>query len=307
MKSLTYKNKLYNKLNILFLWKSTSISILKKIEVLLHINGSVGYDLKNKKWVIGRFNDILDDNGDYVEYVCHTLSTTDKECYVLKNHSEVIVCGNNSLYKSDTELINWFSEMLEETDISIYFQLINSRNIPMVSVATDKARDAIENAFNKRKAGQPVVPVTGLLDDVKTLDIVDDSSIDKLSTLDNFHEELIKRICNEFGIDIETKEKKAQVSEMELDSFGDYSTLNYLIMEIARQDFCDEMNANGIDIEFVRNPVFWDEPTDGPEGSDTDVETGEFELMEGETDDKNILQSEEKDSSEEDREDTSQQ
>ena len=277
IKSYTYRMRFYNLLNILFTWETEGFNMLKKAELFLHINGSFGYDIKKKKWVIGRFNDILDDDGDYVEYVCHTLSTTDKECYTLKNHTEVIVCGNNLLYSTDNDFIRYFAETLQETDISIYHQLMNSRNIPAVSGVNDNVRKDLNNLFAQRRAGVPVAIGTELLDDIKTLDICDNATVDRLSTLDNFHEELIKRFCNGFGIDIETKEKKAQVNEMELDSFGDYSTLYFLAMAIARKNFVDEMTEKGFTISCTRNPVFWDEPTD------EDVENGEFEIMEKES------------------------
>lgn len=273
IKPYTYKHRFYNLLNILFKWNTTGFKMLKKAELLLHINGSFGWDKVHKCWVIGKWNDIIDDNGDYVEYCCHTLSTTDKEAYVLKNHEEVIVCGNNLLYTTDNDFIRYFAETLSETDISIYHQLMNSRNIPMLSGIDDNSRKDINNLFEQRKAGVPVAVGTDLLSDIKTLDICDNSSLDRLSTLDNFHEELVKRFCNGFGIDIETKEKKAQVNEMELDSFGDYSTLYFLTMQIARNEFVKEMNENGYNIECVRNPVFWDEPTN------EDIEDGEFEML----------------------------
>ena len=280
--SFSYRMRFYNLLNILFKWETEGFNMLKKAELFLHINGSFGYDLKNKKWVIGRFNNILDDDGDYTEYVCHTLSTTDKECYVLKNHEEVVVCGNNLLYTTDNEFVRYFADTLQETDISIYHQLMNSRNIPSITGLDDNQVKEVANLFAQRKAGVPVTISTDLLDEVKTLDICDNAGVERLSSLDNFHEELIKRFCNGFGIDIETKEKKAQVNNLELDSFSDYSTLYFLAMAIARKEFVEEMTEKGFTISCTRNPVFWDEPTN------EDIDEGEFEFMEekeGATDD----------------------
>lgn len=278
IKPYTYKHRFYNILNILFKWETEGFNMLKKAELFLHVNGSFGWDLKNKKWVIGRWNDILDDDGDYVEYCCHTLSTTDKEAYVLKNHTEVIVCGNNLMYTTDNDFIRYFSETLSETDISIYHQLMNSRNIPAIGGIDDNTRKDLNNLFAQRKAGVPVAIGTDLLNDLQVLDICDNATVDRLSTLDNFHEELIKRFCNGFGIDIETKEKKAQVNEMELDSFGDYSTLYFLTMFIARKQFVEEMNEKGYNISCIKNPVYWDEPTE------EDIDEGEFEMLEKEND-----------------------
>lgn len=276
MESTTYADKFRRKLNRLFTWKCNTegVKIPKRFELLLHENGSLGYDLIHKCWVIGNFNGIVDDENDFTTYVCHTLSSY-PESAELTNHSEVVVCGNNDLYSNDREETNWYSDMLSDTDISIYYQLINSRNIPMLSVGDDNVKKQVELAFQKMKAGCPVVIATDLLDDAKVLDITDNGAIDRISSLDNFYQELIKRWCNTYGVDVETKEKKAQVNEMELDSFGDYDTLNYLEMYQARLDFCNEMRENGIDIEVIRNPIYWDEPTE------TDIEEGEFEQMEG--------------------------
>lgn len=271
----TYKDEFYRKLDRLFIWESENeeFKFPKRMELLLHQRGSLGYDLIHKCWVKGYWDGVVDENNDYTTYVCTTLSTN-PQSYSLTNHKEVVVCGNNTIYTDDNYDNKWYANILEETDISIYYQLINSRNIPMLASADDNIKKEVEIAFKKLKAGKPVVITTGLMDEVKTLDILDPNSIEKISTLDNFHEEMLKRWCNKYGVDVETKEKKAQVNTMELDSFGDYSSLNFLEMYEARLEFVEEMNENGYNISCVRNPIYWDEPTD------TDIEEGTFEDME---------------------------
>lgn len=273
----TYFNKFCRKLDRLFLWKfnSDEYKVPKYVELTLHREGSIGWNIKDKCWVKGHFDGVKDKNGEYTKYIGVDLSSN-PQSYELENHTQVIVCGNNSIYKNDIDETNWFSEMLHETDVSIYFQLINSRNIPMLVADTDAVKTGIINAFSQIKAGVPVVVASDVMSDVKSIDITDNTSIDRISSLDNFHEELIKRWCNSYGVDVTTKEKKAQVNEMELDSFGDYDTLNYLEMFEARMEFVKEMKEAGFDIEIVRNPIYWDEP------DDTDVENGEFEKIEEE-------------------------
>lgn len=275
MKNTTYKDKFDRKLDRLFLWKceDKEFKFPKRMELLLHEKGSIGYDLIHKQWVIGNFDGIVDDNNDFVNYVCFTLSSY-PESYTLKNHEEVVVCGNNTMYSADIEEQVWYSNMLEDTDISIYYQLINSRNIPMLSVSNDHQKKEIELSFSKMKAGVPVCITSDLMSEVKTLDIIDTNNVDKLSTLDTFRDELLKRWCSSYGITIDTKEKKAQVNEMELDSFGDFDTLNFLEMFESRLDFCNEMKENGINIECINNPIFWEEPTE------EDIENGDYEEME---------------------------
>lgn len=275
MLTFTYRDKFLRKLDIAFLWDSKveTLKFPKKFEKLLHENGSVGWDKVHKCWVKGMFTGITDEDNDYTEYVCTTLASNVKS-YQLKNHEEVIVCGNNSMYTNDLDELMWYSEMLEETDISIYYQLVNSRNIPFVNVLTDAGRDAVKQAFAERQAGVPVVVKTGFLDEVKTMDITDPSSIDKIGILDTFREELIKRWCQSYGIDCFTKEKKAQVNNIEMNGFDDWDTMNWLEMYEARLSFVEEMKENGLEIECIKNPVYWDEPTE------EDVENGEYEHLE---------------------------
>lgn len=281
MDFIDYRDKLLNLIDISYNLKSDDIKIMKKFFIKLAINGSIGWDKVHSKWVIGQFNSILDDDGDFTEYVAHTLSTTDQQNYVLKNHEEVIVCGNNRQYKSELEELNFYAEMLAETDTSIYYQLLNSRNIPMLQVMDDNVKLQIEDAFNKRKAGQPVIALTTLLSEIKTLDICDNSSIDKLSTLDVFHDELLKRWCNSHGIDVTTKEKKAQVNTMELEQFDDFDTLNFLEKYECLKEFIEEMEENNIHIELIRNPIYADEP------SNEDIDNGTFEEKETEDETQN--------------------
>lgn len=281
MELITYRNKFLRKLDIAFSYKSDNIKIPKRIEKIIHENGSIGYDKVHKKWVKGNFNELTDDDNDYTTYVCRTLSSY-PETYELKNHEEVIVCGNNSLYKTDLDELEWFSEMLSETDVSIYYQLLNSRNIPMLQVNDDNTKNEVEKAFNDRKAGRPVITLASLMSDIKTLDITDPSSIDKISTLDNFHEELIKRWCQSYGIEIATKEKKAEVLTDELHSEEDFLTLNFLEMYQARLEFVKEMKEIDPSFELVRNSIYWDEPTE------EDIDNGTFKKEEENEDDKNI-------------------
>lgn len=277
-RNATYLDTFRRKLDRLFLYNPLDVTFKmpKRMELILHDNGSLGWDKVHKCWVEGAWDGRVDENNDYVAYIATTLNTDDKKTYTLKNHEEVIVCGNNSTYTPDNLDNKWYSMILEETDISTYFQLINSRNIPMISATDDNIKKEVNLAFEKLTAGKPVVIGTGLLGDAKTLDITDPSSIDKISNLDNFHDEMIKRWCNKYGVDVETKEKKAQVNNMELDRFGDWDSLNFLEMYESRLDFIKEMEENGITIELIRNPIYWDEPTN------EDVENGTFEENEEE-------------------------
>ena len=89
--------------------------------------------------------------------------------------------------------------------------------------------------------------------------------------LSSFYQSIEKREANDFGIDLELIDKRAQVTSNEIKQYDDVTTLEYLIMFECRQRFVEEMKENGINIEIVRNPIFFDEPTK------EDVDEGEFD------------------------------
>lgn len=259
-KKMPYIQIEQNKLITLFKWKSENIEIPYNMELLLRTNGSIGYSPKHKKWVIGSWSGIVDELNRFTTYVCKTLSTT-PETYEL-NRKDVIVCGNNYTFKGDMEIVGFMSYMKNETDISILYQLINSRNIPMIAAQNDKIKREIELAFQKIKAGVPVVIGTSLIDELSALDITDKNAIEKMQYLNSFYDVLEKRNAQVFGIDVPLIDKRAQVNEKELDNYEDVTSLNFLTYYEPRLEFCEEMKKAGINIECVRNPIYSDDPTE---------------------------------------------
>ena len=59
-----------------------------------------------------------------------------------------------------------------------------------------------------------------------------------------------------------------------MNGFDDWDTMNWLEMYEARLAFVEEMKENGLEIECIKNPVYWDEPTE------EDIENGEYEHLE---------------------------
>lgn len=256
----TYLDNYKIRLATFFKWNSDTLQIPRNIEILLRENGSIGYSPKIGKWVIGAFDGVVDEFNEFTTYVCRTLETMPKT-YELKNHTDVIVCGNNAFYKSDRNNLVWLSQMDAENDISMYFQLVNSRNIPILVANNDKIKKQIERVFDDIQEGKPVVITTDLMSQVEVKDIIDPKAIEKMECLTALHDDLLKRNMNMFGASLETKDKKAQVNNVEMMGFDDYTTLGFLSNYEPRIAFCDEMKENGFNIDCVRNPIFADEPT----------------------------------------------
>lgn len=257
----SFELRFYEKLAKLFDYKSKEIKIPHNLEVYLRFYGSIGYAPKLKKWVVGWANGERDDEGNPIHYLCYNLATN-KTAYDLKVGEDVILCYNNSLHASDAPIIEWFCDLMRETDISIKCQILNSRLIPMVSVSSDAVKKQIEEAFKDYHAGKPIVITSSLADDINVLDIIDNRNIEKMQYLTSFYEDLTKRLYNEFGINIRTEDKRAQVNNPELAAFDDLNTINYLSNYQERLDFAKRMKEAGIDFECIPSPVFAEEPNE---------------------------------------------
>ena len=277
-RTLPYEEKSIERDAILFKWRSLDpeFKIPFEPEVLLSIGGGLGYDKIHKLWVQCTPTMKFDDLGDVEEFICKTLSTTNMQSFELKNHKEVIVCANTPLYRSFEAERSFYGDMKREIDISIRCQLILSRLSKAVIADNDKKANEIMKKFEDVKEGKLVVLTSSLLEDIKTLDLTDSSDIEKMQYLSSFYQTMEKREANDYGIDLEQMDKRAQISVEEIKQYGDITTLEYLIMYECRQNFVEEMKENGFNIEIIRNPIFFDEPTK------EDIEEGTFETMEAE-------------------------
>lgn len=273
MKKQVYKEKALERDIILFKWKTNMIKLPLNPEFYVTEMGSLGWDLVHQKWVKGSWTGELDDEGDYTTFVALTLATT-PQTYTLKNHEEVIVCGNTPLYRPFGEEREFYAMMKSETDDSILAQLINSRLNKAFIAYSDQQKKQIEIAYEAFKTGAPMVIVTTLLQGIETADLTDPDEIEKMQYLSSFFKEIDKREANDAGIDMNSIDKRAQVNNVEMNQNEDVTSLEYLVMYEMRQRFVEEMRAAGItDFEIVKNPVFFDEPTS------KDIENGTFEAV----------------------------
>lgn len=275
MKKQTYLFEALERDMILFKWKSDTMKLPRFPEWYLTETGALGYDLVHNKWVHGTFTGLRDEFGDFTEFVAMTLNS-EPETYTLKNHEQVVVCGNTPLYRPFKEERDFYATMKEETDRSILCQLINTRLNKALVAASDQQKKQIQKAYKEVIEGYPMILVTSLLEDLDSIDLTDPKEIDKMQYLSAFYSTIEKREANNFAIDLENVEKRAQINNTELKQYDDVTALKYLIMYEMRQAFVDEMKENGYELEIVRNPVYYDEPTK------EDVENGTFEAADAE-------------------------
>lgn len=278
----------------LFVWKSETMPLPRDPEFYNATMGCIGFDLTTQKWVKGNFNGMLDENGDYTTFVALSLASEDKGARELKNHAEVVVCRNNPLMIPNTVKNKWFSTLRSEYDKSLMSLIIMTRYSKALVAYSDQQKKQIEEALKGVMEGMPVVFTSSILEDVTQLDLTNPQDADKIQYLSSAMGDLDKREANLKGIDLELLDKRAQVTSNELNQYDDITTLEYTIMYNERLRFVEEMKKNGYELEIVRNPIFFDEPTK------EDIEEGEFEIKEEEE----LTEEEDKEEKEDDNEES---
>lgn len=271
-----YMNIQLNRDINLFLWKSETMKLPRDPEFYNATMGCLGFDLTTGKWVRGSFNGMLDEDGDFTTFIALSLASEDKGSRELKNHTEVVVCRNNPLMIPNIVKNKWFSELRSEYDKSLMALIIMTRYSKAIVAYSDQQKKQIEEALKRIKEGMPVVFTSSILEDVTQLDITNPQDADKIQYLSSAMGDVDKREANLKGIDLELLDKRAQVTSNELKQYDDLTTLEYTIMYNERIRFVEEMKKNGYELEIVRNPIFFDEPTE------EDIEEGEFETKEEE-------------------------
>ena len=215
---------------------------------------------------------------------------------------DYVIIRNNFEMSSDYDFTEWTASMLNETDIS-ELQLIKwSRMTPIAKTIDDNQTSAVENILQRVYNGEPwavmsdfskLVTGSPASRDDFVLRLTDETAIEKMHFLSEFHYELIRRLCNLYNIPFHTTAKSSQNLESELhntDIFSRFVTENGLKW---RQKACEDFKRvfgwevtvelgdlykmeNKV-IENIADATANDDPADGTPDEPTDTTDDENE------------------------------
>lgn len=167
------------------------------------------------------------------------------------------VCLNNSKFYPTYLTIDRYAEMLTETDKSIDCLTKFSRLIPLPIAETDLQKKEVEHAIEDILDGKPKIIKSAQLKGMQSVNLLDPEQIKNMECLSRLHDELLKRVCSEIGISITSKDKGAQLSIEELDSFGQYDAMSLYIPLALRRAFVEKVNEKyGTNGTVELNPIF---------------------------------------------------
>lgn len=171
--------------------------------------------------------------------------------------NDTVVGFNNARWFPTYMTINRFASMLAETDKSIDILTIFSRLLPIPIAETDRQYKELNNTIHEIIEGKPNAIKSAQLRGVEKVDLLNPDQIKNMECLSRLHDELIKRACSELGLSITTKDKGAQLSIEELDSFGQYDAIKLYSPYKLRREFSEKVNAKyGLNGSVELNPIF---------------------------------------------------
>lgn len=149
-------------------------------------------------------------------------------------NGEYVIVRNNFEMTSDYDFTEWTAAMLNETDISENQLIKWSRMTPIAKATSNAEIEKIENILHRVYNGEPwavmsdfskvMTGVSNTRDDV-VLRLTDETAIERMHFLSEFHYELIRRICNLYNIPFHTTAKSAQNLESELHNTDIFSRM----------------------------------------------------------------------------------
>lgn len=228
--NLSFLEKISNTYNIeCEKLKTESARILQ----LAFLNGHCGIAKFNDGFYVGSgeyVGEHIDKNGFLNKYM---ITFENGETYTGEVNKDIVVLHWNNLQHSQVNLLQWFSEMLADTDLSMKYNIKYTRVCPIPIVRTDieekSIRNVIDNLFKGKLAIFKRSSAIDLMQNDRehnTLDLTQPQATTYLQHLSRFHDELIQRICLEFGVYVSVRDKGAQLNNAELGAFSDYCAIS---------------------------------------------------------------------------------
>lgn len=193
----------------------------------------------------------------------HVFGITSTETKELEIGKDCAVFYNNSTRTPDIFTINRLSQMLTDNDLSLRLCVVNSRNIPIPLAMNDTQKAEFKTALEDMQKGKSTIIKSFGIDEAHTLNITDINAVDKIQAHSRLYDELLRRFFNNYGVEISTKDKGAQVNNAELDAFDKYTMIGFYDRLNARREGLKlAKELYNIDLRVEPSPLFEDDDTD---------------------------------------------
>lgn len=170
-----------------------------------------------------------------------------------RTKDKVVIIKNNDYFYSEYENLAWFAEMLARTDESEKALIIWSKMHPIAKaqngIDADKLKEVIhsiiedDDLYNIISDNSKVIAGVPTSRDDSVLRLTDESAVEKMHFLSEFHYELIRRYCTLYNMPFRTNSKSAQSLESELHNTDIFSQIINTNRLKCRQDAAEKINT----------------------------------------------------------------
>ena len=211
----------------------------------------------------GNYTGMPDRYGHGREYIGTTM---DGKTYRGTVGVDVFVVPNNATELPDSFIINRYSNMLAQIDISLYCALINSRAGNIFIADSDTERAKVETAMKDVEDGRSAI-ITGsrVKDDIldtkkmplETIQLTNVNSADKIQYLSRFRDDIMGAFLAQYGIDTGNVNKGTQLLENELKRMAEACDVNIDERYNLRRQAWEQINKTfGTNVEIIVNPIY---------------------------------------------------
>lgn len=190
----------------------------------------------------------LDEYGIPTMFNINTLNQNNKQGVV--NGENAAICWNNKLHTNDLIQLSKFTELFNLVDTAQKCLIRYARLFPVFEIENQQIKDQLDQALKNADNGEPFTYVNkGLsklgLDgepNMKILTLGDITAVDKIQYLSTYHNDLLRRFFNWYGMSYSQSMKQAQQSVEEIHSDSNVAWVIPNDRENERKKFCDTYN-----------------------------------------------------------------
>lgn len=231
------------------------------LEIFRYCNGHVGIMRHEKYGLVcfpGSFAGELDAYGRGTEYVGALLNgspmsgvkAASGEKITGKVGVDCVVIPNNYIYTNDFPIFWNFARRLTEVDTSLDLNVFYARLAPIIKVADQKTKEAVDAVLNNILVGELKSIINNDMEadiegfkSIDVLNITDVKDVDKLQYLSKYHDDLLRRLYTLGGHSMAGTQKMAQQSAFEVGQNDTISMIYPMERLNTLRDGIDRMNA----------------------------------------------------------------
>lgn len=194
------------------------------------------------------FTGVLKNNGTSD----HFITSGSDYCVTDKELKDYVIIKNDPLLSCEYDITEWFASMLSDTDIAERALIRWSRMTPIARANTGVEAGKLQETLKRVYEGEPYLVISDnskminggspMSRDDSVLRLTDESAIERMHFLSEFHYELVRRICNLYNMPFHTTAKSAQNLESEVHNTDVFSQALTPERLKERQKACDELN-----------------------------------------------------------------